>query len=87
MVKRNKEPIPEEFETIEAAGEFWDIHSLGDYWEHTREVHFEVDLKQSVHLVALEKSLFERLAERAHAKGISTETLIKLWLAERLERA
>lgn len=42
-----KESIPEEFENIEEAGEFWDTHSLADYWDQTQEVHFEVDLKGS----------------------------------------
>ena len=82
---RVKEPLPEEFETIEAAGEFWDIHSLADYWDQTREVNFEVDLKRRIHLVPLEKSLAEQLAERARAQGLSTETLVNLWLAEKLK--
>jgi len=35
---RNKEkkidPLPDSFESEEAAGEFWDTHSLMDYEEH-----------------------------------------------------
>ena len=53
---RVKEPLPEEFETIEAAGEFWDTHSLADYWDQTREVRLDMDLKQNVHLIVLEKN-------------------------------
>ena len=28
--------------TIDEIGDFWDTHSLADYWDQTREVHFEV---------------------------------------------
>ena len=28
-------------------GEFWDIHDLSDYWDHTKPAEFEVDLKGS----------------------------------------
>ena len=26
-------------------GEFWDTHDLGDYWEQTQPVEFEVDIQ------------------------------------------
>lgn len=82
--RRVKEPIPEEFAGIAEAGDFWDAHSLADYWEQTHPVDFTVDLGESVHLVAVEKNLIERLAERAQAQGLSTETLVNLYLLERL---
>ena len=31
--------------TPEEIGEFWDTHSLADYWNETHEVEFQVDLK------------------------------------------
>jgi hypothetical protein len=37
-----KDPIPEQFESIEAAADFWDTHSLTDYWNQTKEVDIEV---------------------------------------------
>jgi len=82
--RANREPIPEEFGSIAAASEFWDTHSLAAYWDLTREVEFEVDLGESVQLVAVEKSLLERLAERARKQGLSTQTLVNLYLSERL---
>jgi hypothetical protein len=30
-----RDPIPEQFATIEAAGEFWDEHDLADYEDVT----------------------------------------------------
>jgi len=55
-MKKNKkhcEPIPESFNSIEEAGEFWDTHSLADYWDQTREVEIEVALKRSKHTVTI----------------------------------
>ena len=39
------EPIPEQFATVDEAAEFWDTHSLADYWDFTEEVDFKVDLR------------------------------------------
>jgi CopG antitoxin of type II toxin-antitoxin system len=81
------DPIPEEFDSPQAAGEFWDTHSLADYWAETEEAHFEVDLRQSVYLIPVEKDLAESVAQRAKAQGLSSQTLINLWLAEKLREA
>ena len=32
--------------TLEDIAEFWDTHSLADYWDETREVEFEVRAKR-----------------------------------------
>jgi len=31
--KKKREPIPRHFKSIEEASEFWDTHSLADYWD------------------------------------------------------
>jgi CopG antitoxin of type II toxin-antitoxin system len=86
MRKNNKkrDPIPKHFESIEEAAEFWDSHDLADYWDLTQEVEFEVDIQRRVFLTALEPELAKRLTECARKQGVSTETLINLWLSERL---
>jgi hypothetical protein len=50
MQKNNTEPepIPKHFKNIEEAAEFWDTHDLGDYWNMTKEVHFETDIQSRV---------------------------------------
>ena len=65
--------IPEEFESLEAAAEFWDTHSLADYWGQTVAVHFDVELQRRVFLVPLEWSLANRLMAAARA-GIDTRS-------------
>jgi len=82
--KKQRDLIPEHFKSIEEAGEFWDNHDLADYWDQTSEASFEVDLQRRLFLTALEPELAKRLADRAHKQGVSTETLINVWLGEKL---
>ncbi len=81
---KKRDPIPKHFKTIEEAAEFWDTHDLADYWELTREAHFEVDIQRRVFLTALEPELAKKLVARARQQGVSTETLINVWLTEKL---
>ena len=80
---RVKDPIPENFESIEAAAEFWDTHSLADYLDEMTEVQIEVTAPRR-RRVAIEPDLWEKIAAQARAKGISVETLVNVWLAERV---
>ncbi len=77
-------PIPEHFANLNEAAEFWDAHDLADYEDATREIHFEVDLRKRTFLAALEPELAKKVAAHAHQQGISTETLINVWLTEKL---
>lgn len=70
--------------TLEEIADFWDSHSLVDYWEQTREVDFEVRAKRKWR-VTLDPSVYTRVEAQAQARGISLETLVNLWLVERLE--
>jgi len=78
------DPIPEHFKNIEKAAEFWDTHDLGDYWHMTKEAHFETDIQKRVFLTALEPRLAKRLSDYALKQGVSTETIVNLWLGEKL---
>lgn len=69
--------------TYEEIGEFWDTHSLADYWDQTYEVEFEVRIPRH-HRISIEADLFDRIADEARHRGVSSETLINLWIAERL---
>ena len=82
--RKKLDPIPEHFTSIEEAAEFWDSHDLGDYWDLTREAEFEVDIRRRVILTALEPKLAKRLSDCARKQGVSAETLINVWLSEKL---
>ncbi|MGC8787678.1 MAG: CopG family antitoxin [Anaerolineae bacterium] len=70
--------------TLEEIAEFWDTHSLADYWDLTREVQFEVRARRR-RRVTLDPDVYAQIAAEACARGILPETLVNIWLAERLE--
>jgi hypothetical protein len=82
-VSKVKDPIPADFETIEAAAEFWDTHSVADYWDEFQEVEIEVTAPRR-RRVSVEPEIWQKVAEVARGKGITVETLVNLWLAERV---
>jgi predicted HicB family RNase H-like nuclease len=88
MEKNNKakrDPLPKHFDSVEKAAEFWDNHDLTDYLDLTKEVQVETDIQRRVFLTALEPSLAQKLTSLAHKQGISTETLINVWLTEKVD--
>lgn len=82
--KRTRDPLPEQFSSPEEAGEFWDTHSGVDYEDYMREVHFDVNLKRGAHEVRVADELLREVRKVARRKGISTETLVNLWLQEKV---
>ena len=71
-------------ETLEEIGEFWDTHSLDDYWEKTHEVVFEVRANRRKR-VTVEPNIYKELEAEARIRGVVPETLVNLWLAEKLQ--
>lgn len=70
--------------SYEEMGEFWDRHDTTDYADQTHEVEFEIDLKSAKVYYPLEKNLSAQLRVLAQARGISSETLLNLWVQEKL---
>ncbi len=88
MPKNNKKrDIPRHFQSVAEAADFWDDHDLTDYWDLTREADFEVDIQRRVFLTVLEPELAKKLTACAHRQGVSTETLINVWLTEKVDEA
>lgn len=69
--------------TLAEIGEFWDSHSLADYWDQTHEVSFEVRAQRR-RRVALDPEVYSQIEAQAHRRGVSAETLVNLWLVEHL---
>ena len=66
-------------------GEFWDNHDLGDYWNQTQPAEFEVDIQYEAIYFPLDITLSKRVRSIAKQRGVSTETLINLWVQEKLQ--
>jgi hypothetical protein len=87
---QNKEDIvqgdvlPENFDSLEELWEFWDTHSSADYEDLMETVEVEVELTSSKMYCAIAKDLLFEVRTQARQQGVSTETLINLWLQEKL---
>ena len=65
---------------------FRSYEELGEFWDTTREVHFDVDIKGRTKLVVIDDNLSQKTSNIARKRGISPETLINLWLQEKLNK-
>ena len=71
------DPLPESFESEEAAGEFWDTHSLADYEEHLEaadDVTFEIS--ERVFEVQIAEDVYNKLQEQAASLHQQVPTLV-----------
>jgi hypothetical protein len=84
--KKTRDPIPENFESLEAAAEFWDTHDLTDYRDEFREVK-DVTIDLNPRRLRLEDELARRIGQLARQRGVSSETLVNLWLQQKLSEA
>jgi predicted HicB family RNase H-like nuclease len=85
--KKQRDAIPKHFKSVAEASAFWDNHDLTDYLDQTRELRGEVDTRRRVFLTALEPELAKKLVACARKQGVSTETLINVWLTEKVSTA
>src|SRR5262245_19362641 len=66
-------------------GEFWDEHDLSDYWGKTRKVKFEVVLESEATYYPIERGLSEKIQSEARKQGVSSDTLVNLWLEQKMK--
>jgi hypothetical protein len=79
-----KDTLPENFTTLEELSDFWDSHSSVDYEEVMEPVEAEIDLSSSKVYCPVARDLLRQVRRQAQQQGVSTETLINLWLQEKL---
>ncbi len=70
--------------TYKEIGDYWDRHDLSEVWDKTREVDFELSLKSELTYYSLDKVLSDEIQSMARKRGVSADTLINLWLQEKL---
>jgi antitoxin component of RelBE/YafQ-DinJ toxin-antitoxin module len=66
--------------------EFWDTHSLSEYWDQLEPVEFEIDIQGEIIQYGIDDKLAKKISVIAKQRGISIETLINLWLQDELQR-
>ena len=65
--------------TDEKIGEFWDGHDFTDFDIDAPDIEFEV-----AYSVPLEIGLFSEIEKQAQQRGVKIETLVNLWLRQKL---
>jgi hypothetical protein len=73
------------FSNYEEMAEFWDTHSLADYWDQTEPATFDIAPDARRHyLVSVDREVLARVRRLAHLRGVSIESLVNLLLDQRL---
>lgn len=85
-MSRDRESISGAKSYVEA-GEFWDSHDLDEVWDRTKPADLEVDLQSEKFFFSVESELAHRIQTVARSRGVSFETLVNLWLQEKVAAA
>jgi len=73
-------------ENYRQMGDYWDTHDLTEHWEEGKDVRMNVAIASEVTYCALERDLSERVRKAAKRHGVSSDTLVNMWLLNRLEK-
>ena len=66
-------------QSLEEMGEFWDTHDFTEFDGNAPDVEFTVASS-----IAIEANLLSAVEQQARLRGVSVETLVNLWLQEKL---
>ncbi|HHN63997.1 MAG TPA: hypothetical protein ENK09_01375 [Nitrospirae bacterium] len=84
-MKKDKSSISKK-SSYQEIGEFWDTHDLSEFWGQTKPARFEVDIQTQRIYYPVDIKLSDSILELAQKRGISAETLINLWLSEKIKQ-
>ena len=80
---QEREPLPDNFGSLEELWMFWDTHSTADYEDLMEDVDMQVDIRSQRVYYAVAKDILTHIHTEARRQGVSPETLINLWLREK----
>lgn len=83
-MEKSKDPLPDDFDSLEEFWVFWDTHSTADYEDEMEDVDMNIQLSSSQVYCPVSKTIAAELRQEARHQGIATETLVNLWLQEKL---
>ncbi len=75
----NKKSSISQASSLKEMGEFWDPHDFTEYDADAPDVNFEITCS-----VPIDLKLFTLLEKQAQLRGINVETLVNLWLQQKL---
>jgi glucose-6-phosphate 1-dehydrogenase len=68
--------IPESFESVEQAGEFWDTHSLADFEDRTKSADITFDITKRIRYISVPEKVYQKISQKAKAKHLSVKNLV-----------
>lgn len=77
------------FKSLQEESEFWDTHSVIDYWDELEDVKGPlIDARPAKKLVSirLDPGIIAAAKRIARTKGVGYQTLLRMWAYEGLER-
>ena len=82
-MKKKIAKIPK-FKSYAEEAEWWDTHSLADYWDSWTPVKLIYKPKKKVDLltVRLDTDLKNQVSALANSQGLSPSTLVRMWMVE-----
>lgn len=78
-MEENKSSSISNAKTFREMGEFWDEHDFTDFDSEAPDIAYQLASS-----VAIEPDLLSAIESQAERRGVSVETLINLWLQEKL---
>jgi hypothetical protein len=84
MDEKNRVSSISQAQSIADMAAFWDEHDATEFEDQTHEVDITFDLAVRRHYVAIDPTLLQKLQQTAMSRGLNTESLVNLWLQERL---
>lgn len=64
-IDKTIDPLPDSFESEEAAGEFWDSHSTMDYQQYLEASGDRIEISERVFEVQVAEDVFKKLQKQA----------------------
>ena len=83
-MKRNKSSLSKTVSYREI-GDYWDVHDLAEVWGKTKKVKFEIQIESEASYYPIEKNLSDRIQSVAREQGVSSNTLVNLWIQQKLQ--
>lgn len=83
-MKRNKSSLSKAT-SYRQIRDYWDVHDLAEVWGKTKKVKFEVQIESEATYYPIEKTLSERIQSVARKQGVSSNTLVNLWIQQKLQ--
>jgi hypothetical protein len=75
----NKRTTISQATTLEQIGEFWDTHDFTDFDTDAPDVVFTIS-----RAIQIEADLLAAIEKQARLRGVNVETLVNLWLQQKL---